>query len=256
MKKLELFANQVLDECSSTNDLAKELAEAGYSHGTWVSAKTQNFGRGRSGRKWESIEGNLFLSLIVRIQERALWSWVPLTAAVAVCRCLRDEFQDLDIRIKWPNDIWIEGAKLGGILCEGSGSQSSSFIVIGLGLNCVDSPKNVEQLTVDLTSARGGLQTYADQIRSSLISSLLEEIHSLVQHGPKREAEFYEKWAVLSQGTEVQWTSFSDSSIQSGVVQGLGSAGELKVVKESNQIVSLFAEDIKLKSSGHSESSR
>ena len=247
MKNLELFANRVLDQCSSTNDLAKELAANAFPHGTWVSTRAQDSGRGRSGRKWASLDGNLFLSVITRIQEKALWSWVPLAAAVAVCHRIREEFQGLDVLIKWPNDLWLKGGKLGGILCEGSGTQSASFIVIGLGLNCVKSPQNLDQTAMDLTSARGGILTHADQIRSFMISSLLEEIQGLVQEGPKRVAEKYNRWAVLSQGTDVEWVSQPDLQTHSGVVQGLGSSGELRVLSENNRVVSLYAEDVKIK---------
>ena len=64
-------ANRVVERCVSTNDLARSLGEAGAPHGTWVSAKVQEAGRGRLGRKWESLEGNLFLSLIARLENKS-----------------------------------------------------------------------------------------------------------------------------------------------------------------------------------------
>jgi BirA family transcriptional regulator, biotin operon repressor / biotin---[acetyl-CoA-carboxylase] ligase len=60
------FANQLIEECASTNDLARELAEAGFPHGTWVAAKEQGRGRGRLGREWVGERGNLFLSVVLR----------------------------------------------------------------------------------------------------------------------------------------------------------------------------------------------
>src|SRR4051794_2063446 len=80
----EKFANCVLDRCSSTNDYARILGDRGYPHGTWVAVGIQEAGRGRLGRKWESLEGNLFLSLVVRLEPRALWSWVPLVSTMAL----------------------------------------------------------------------------------------------------------------------------------------------------------------------------
>lgn len=240
MKQLEAFANQVLNRCASTNDIAKELGNSGCPHGTWVSTQIQESGRGRVARKWESIEGNLFLSVIVRVSNKSLWSWIPLTAAVAFARCLRTMYQELEIQIKWPNDLWLQGGKLGGILCEGSGIHSESFIVIGLGLNCIASPQIPDQPTRDLTSTRGGKITHADQVRMPLIKTLLEEIQQLVQNGPVSVETPYNEWAVFQRGTPVEWNS------QSGIVQGLGPVGDLRVSVKGGSTVSLFAEDVSL----------
>jgi BirA family biotin operon repressor/biotin-[acetyl-CoA-carboxylase] ligase len=60
------FANQLIEECESTNNLARELAEGGFPHGTWVAAKEQSGGRGRLGRQWVGERGNLFLSVVLR----------------------------------------------------------------------------------------------------------------------------------------------------------------------------------------------
>jgi BirA family biotin operon repressor/biotin-[acetyl-CoA-carboxylase] ligase len=76
----------IVDRCSSTNDLARKLGEQGQPHGTWVSARVQEAGRGRLGRVWQGIEGNLFLSIVCRVGPPAIWTWVPLASAVGVAR--------------------------------------------------------------------------------------------------------------------------------------------------------------------------
>lgn len=237
----EQVANQVLDRCHSTNDIAKELGLNGFPHGTWVSSKVQDSGRGRSGRKWESEEGNLFLSWIVRIPDQQLWSWVPLTTAVAVSRCLRKLFPGLDIQIKWPNDLWLQGGKLGGILCEGFGFQSDPFIVIGLGLNCLWAPRIQDQSVSCLAAVRGGQQASPDAIRPSLIQAVLEEIQQLVRNGPARGAAHYQEWAVFQAGMEVEWNSHF------GKVQGLGPSGELRILVADGSIANVFAEDVQIR---------
>ena len=136
-----MIANQVIESCESTNDLARELGEAGYPHGTWISARQQSRGRGRLGRQWQSIEGNLFLSIIVRPEMRELWTWVPMATAIAIAEALRSLFPELPVQVKWPNDLWVHGKKLGGILCEAVGGRADSFIVIGIGLNCAVAPE-------------------------------------------------------------------------------------------------------------------
>lgn len=242
-------ANQVLDQCDSTNTVAKELAEAGFPHGTWVSSRVQNLGRGRLGREWKSLEGNLFLSLIATVEKKTLWSWIPLTTAVGTVRLLRRLYPDLDIRVKWPNDIWLRSAKLGGILCEASPFSTPPYIIIGLGLNCAHSPEGLDQEAIDLTQAQGGRLITADHVREKVISSILDEIDRLELNGPQTIIESYASWAAYPAGTEVKWTASQSSNQEeySGTIQGLGPSGELQVTTSQNETVSLFAEDIKIK---------
>ena len=190
MNNTNLPFNQTVESCSSTNDLAKQLAEQEYPHGTWISARFQEQGRGRLGRKWESVPGNLYLSYVIRDVPNATWTWVPLTIASAAVRFLRERFPTLDIRLKWPNDVWIQGAKLAGVLCEGSFRGEQSFIVAGLGLNCVGSPSFLDRETTSLSAVTQRLIS-ADDIRTPIRAVILEEVEYLKLKGPDRVQEFY-----------------------------------------------------------------
>ncbi len=242
------YANQVIDRCRSTNDLVKELAEKGYPHGTWVSARAQEAGRGRLGRKWSSIEGNLFLSYLTRIEPRERWSWIPLTTAVATVRCLAGLFPEISLRIKWPNDLWVSyrgaDAKLGGILCEGT-SSSHPYIVVGIGLNCRQAPdsQTVGQQAADLTSCLGGRAIHADDVRAPLIESLNDSFGRLATDGKEWVAQEYEKWNLFSPGTEVAWGS---PQLKATVV-GLGDSGELIVRNSAGEVRGLFSEELSVR---------
>jgi BirA family biotin operon repressor/biotin-[acetyl-CoA-carboxylase] ligase len=240
--------NSVIDECESTNDLAKKLAEAGAPHGTWISTRRQLAGRGRLGRKWETIEGNLFLSIIARMAPSESWSWVPMATAIAIAETLREFNPKLDVKIKWPNDLWIEGAKLGGILCEATGTKSDSFIVIGIGLNCVRAPEGLDQKTTSLTeylSTRGPrVEVTADDIRMPLISSVLGIMGDLQSQGPSALLQRYNAHAALASGTAIEWTA--DGRTHAGVVNGVGPSGEL-LVHENGVAQKLYAEDVKVR---------
>ncbi len=240
MEPAGYIANQVWDECESTNDLARQAGEAGAPHGTWISARRQTAGRGRIGRQWQTIEGNLFLSVIARIESKACWTWVPLTAAVGVARALA-HVAPAPINIKWPNDLWVEGAKLGGILCEAIGSRDGSFIIIGLGLNCFARPELAEQLTADL----GGV--HADSIRSQVVDGILGALSELTagESGPRAMALEYEKRAAFPRGTRIQWQDPRTELQQHGEVEGLGKSGELLVQVAERGVVPLYAEDIR-----------
>lgn len=118
----------------STNERAKQLAGAGAPHGTLVTADEQTAGRGRQGRSWTGPAGSgVLMSLVVRGPSELL----PLAAAVAVC----DACEPLPCRIKWPNDVWIEGRKLAGILVEGRPQEG--WAVLGIGLNVTASPPDL-----------------------------------------------------------------------------------------------------------------
>jgi biotin-[acetyl-CoA-carboxylase] ligase BirA-like protein len=267
-------ANQVIARCGSTNDLARELGERGAPHGTWVSAREQEKGRGRLGRQWQSLEGNLFLSLVARIEDKSRWTWVPLATAVAAARMIeaREPALGSRLRIKWPNDLWLvpegsrpgaAGAKLGGVLCEAVGNRSGSFIVIGLGLNCAHAPPGLDQETISLSEALGREVT-ADDVRDSMIQSLLRTLDELAQEsvGSAGIVRDYERLAAFPQSAEVEWASPSPSpspgssaadraaagAPQRGRVLGLGPMGELVVTTAGGEELKLYAEDVKVRS--------
>lgn len=127
----------------STNSEALRRAGNGASHGTVVSADTQTAGRGRGGRTFISPRGGLYFSVIIRpkisIQDLAL---ITLAAGVGVCRGLSPYTSSL-IQLKWPNDLFIEGKKLGGILTEAgpmTGGTGPEYLVVGVGINMQTNP--------------------------------------------------------------------------------------------------------------------
>jgi BirA family biotin operon repressor/biotin-[acetyl-CoA-carboxylase] ligase len=249
MSSVLKLANSIIEECESTNDLAKQLAEGGAPHGTWISARRQCKGRGRLGRKWESLEGGLFLSIIARMAPSESLSWVPMATAIAVAECLREFNPALEVQIKWPNDLWLDDRKLGGILCEATGTRASSFIVIGIGLNCLRAPEGLDQETTSLTdflSRKGNrIEVNADEIRMALISSILEVLDNLQSEGPVRLLERYQRYAVLKAGTSIEW--ITDGKSHSGIVEGMGLSGELLVRQDGAASVKLYAEDVKVR---------
>ena len=122
----------------STNARARELVEAGAPHGTVVTAAEQTAGRGRQGRTWTAPPGKALLySAILRpLDERHLL--LPLAVPLAVCATAEELAPSIECRIKWPNDIWLEGRKLAGVLIEAK--PQDGWAVIGIGLNLSIAP--------------------------------------------------------------------------------------------------------------------
>lgn len=117
----------------STNARARELVEAGAPHGTVVTAADQSAGRGRQGRTWTALPNKALLySAILRpLNERHLL--LPLSVPLAVCDAAEELEPSIECQVKWPNDIWVEGRKLAGVLIEAK--PQDAWAVIGVGLN-------------------------------------------------------------------------------------------------------------------------
>jgi len=125
-----------VEEVTSTNDLALLLAAKGAPEGWVVSAERQTRGRGRQGKSWESAPGGLWTSVILRpsspASEAVLFTLIgTLAAAEAIQLCT-----DLRPQVHWPNDLFLQGKKLGGVLCEMRGVEGRiAFLVMGIGIN-------------------------------------------------------------------------------------------------------------------------
>lgn len=236
---------ELLDTAASTNDLAKIRGALGPDeapHGSWISARVQTAGRGRMGRSWHSEVGNLFLSVILRPSETRHWTWIPLLGAVGVVELLSSgRFGSWDpsrFSIKWPNDLWLDGKKLGGILCEAVSSASGhSFVVLGLGLNAVAAPEGLDQPTASLEDS--GL---SDRLREPLAEWIASAVHRLDREGPGFLSQAYGRWAAFPFGSQIEWSS--GGTRHQGVVEGLGASGELLVRVGDGESRALFAEEV------------
>jgi BirA family transcriptional regulator, biotin operon repressor / biotin---[acetyl-CoA-carboxylase] ligase len=140
------FQLRTFEAIGSTNDAALDLVAAGASaNRTWIVAHAQTKGRGRHGRQWQSPPGNLYSSLLLidEVTPRAA-PQLGFVAGVALARALRRLSPDGSrIRLKWPNDILLDDAKLAGILAEGRALAQGYAAVIGLGVNCKSCPPDL-----------------------------------------------------------------------------------------------------------------
>ena len=142
------YAVASFDEIDSTNEEARRRAALGERGPMWIWAKHQTAGRGRRGRAWESPDGNLMATLLiapgVSAPEAARLSFVTALAVhdfVAACA------PRAVVRVKWPNDVLIDGKKVAGILLESSGDagvDALPWLAIGVGVNLVHPPAEAQ----------------------------------------------------------------------------------------------------------------
>jgi BirA family biotin operon repressor/biotin-[acetyl-CoA-carboxylase] ligase len=141
------FVLQAHDRLASTNDEAARLAAGGAPAGLVVTAAEQSRGRGRHGRSWASPRGNLYASVVLRPDcAMTAAAQLSLVAGLALGEALaRLGPTDLDLALKWPNDVLIGGAKTAGVLLEGASDAAgrAAWVVIGTGVNLASCPDDV-----------------------------------------------------------------------------------------------------------------
>lgn len=141
------------ERIGSTSDEAKRLAAEGAPHGTVVHADEQVAGRGRLGRTWFSPAGNLYLSVILRLDvppERG--GELSFLAALAVSDAVNGLLpKQVRATLKWPNDVLVQEGKIAGILVE----QIGEVRILGMGLNIIEAPRNAPYKTATLVGAGG-----------------------------------------------------------------------------------------------------
>jgi BirA family transcriptional regulator, biotin operon repressor / biotin---[acetyl-CoA-carboxylase] ligase len=203
----------------STNARARELAMDGAAHGTLVTAGEQTAGRGRSGRTWWAAPGGaVLMSLVLRgLDERH--AMVPLAAAVAACEAC-EAHAPVDCAIKWPNDIWIDGRKLAGILVEGRPQEG--WAVLGIGLNVAtgehELPEDLRTIATSLAIATSGRPPAVEAVLTELLERLAVRLdapaHEILGAWRARDALM---------GTTVRW------QLGEGRAAGIDDSGALLV---------------------------
>jgi BirA family biotin operon repressor/biotin-[acetyl-CoA-carboxylase] ligase len=219
------FPRLHLRATTSTNDRARELAAAGAPHGTLVTASEQSAGRGRQGRTWSAPAGHaLLLSLVLHDPPPLL----PLAAAVAVA-----DVAGQDARIKWPNDVQLDGRKVAGILAEGRPQEG--WAVLGIGLNVAvrieDLPPELHETAGTLGLAPADLEPTLERLLDALERSLALDAAALLDAYRARDA---------LRGSEVGWAGGR------GRAAGVDGAGRLVVELEGGGRTTLDAGEVHL----------
>jgi BirA family transcriptional regulator, biotin operon repressor / biotin---[acetyl-CoA-carboxylase] ligase len=167
---IRLIAYEAL---ASTNTEALALARRGEKNPLWVTAARQTAGRGRRGNAWISEPGNLYATLLIGEPSAAESApELSFVAALAVhdaiierAAALRDK-----LRLKWPNDLLYDGAKLAGILIEGDSLGARLMVAIGIGVNCLRHPTQTSLPATDLAAA--GAFVTADDLFCTLSATM------------------------------------------------------------------------------------
>jgi BirA family biotin operon repressor/biotin-[acetyl-CoA-carboxylase] ligase len=169
-----------LDVVASTQDEAHRLAAAGAPAGTAVVAARQTAGRGSRGRSWESPPGGLWLSLISRPPTGTGADLLSLRAGLGAAAALEGIRGLPTVELKWPNDVLLQGRKVGGILCEARWQGDAlAWVAVGVGLNVQNPPPASARLPgCRLADWRPDLSV------DEVLAAVLAELHGLDAGGP------------------------------------------------------------------------
>ena len=233
---------------SSTNDLARALANKGEPEGTVVLAEAQNRGRGKWNRRWVSPAGQgIWMSIILKPKLKPEdTARITLMAAVAVVKAL-ENYPGFSAGIKWPNDILLGDKKIAGILSEMETERETvKFIIVGIGLNTnLDLTALPEDLKDGVTSINQELTgPFSQEKLLNEIITRIELYYSLfIREGFSVIREEWQNYSVTL-GRQLEAICRGEKIF--GQAVGLSENGGLLLRGNSGVITELFGSDIRL----------
>lgn len=228
---------RIVEQTGSTN--ADLLADTTAVEGDWLVARRQSAGRGRQGRAWQSLDGNFAGSTLIVLRDSdPPPATLALAAGLALIEAVDAAAPDRAFQLKWPNDLMLGQAKVGGILLERTGNR----VVAGFGVNLAAAPVIADRPTADI----GGTvepRAFAPMLAASL-ARLLAAWRSAEQ------SAFIEAWQHRAHpvGTPISVHSAPGEQL-TGRFDGLASDGALRLRLDDGRIERVHAGDVTLANS-------
>jgi len=229
---------EIFDQIPSTNTYLVERALENVPSGTVCLAEQQTAGKGRRGRHWVSPYGsNIYLSILWRFQASPLTiSGLSLVIGIAVIRALKLHY-NINFQLKWPNDIYYQDKKLGGILVEVSGeSEGPCTAVVGLGLNMYlpeAQATSITQQWTDLTQITGQQQLQRNALVGILLNQLLPIIAEFEEVGI---SDYLDEWRQYDCLKDKPATLYIGDRKYWGIVQGIDDNGLLLLARPDGSV--------------------
>ncbi|WP_300378776.1 biotin--[acetyl-CoA-carboxylase] ligase [Henriciella sp.] len=228
----------------STNEEARRLAQADMYGPLWIASREQTAGRGRLGRQWTSPVGNLYCTAFFfepgGVQTATRY---PFAAGLAIADLCSQLVPEAAVRLKWPNDVRVDGAKLCGILVEaGQLAGQGGWVAAGMGLNVVTAPEGAGQETTSLARLGASSAVNAEFV--------LEALRPLFARRTSQAREDFpgllKDWEQVAEGLGQTVTSGKGEKAVRGIFKGLSPDGGLQLELPDGSAHTIRAGDVEL----------
>ncbi len=233
-----------LEMIDSTNEEAKRRASAGGFSDQWIAAHQQTAGRGRAGRAWVSPSGNLYTT--------ALFKWsgsvaeatrIPFAAALGVSDTVEQFAPDARPKLKWPNDVRCDGAKISGILIEtGEAGGHGRWIAAGIGINVAHAPDVPEQATTSIADLRGDLLVDPQAVLEALRAAFSARLTEVTEGFARTRLAWLERADGLGETVRIK----CDDAMVEGVFKDMDADGALLLQLQDGTIRTIRTGDVHL----------
>ena len=227
---------ETFDEIDSTVLEARRRAERGELGPVWLVAKRQTAGRGRRGRAWASLDGNLLATLLFTTHRPpADIALLGFATGVAIAEAIDATIGAGSATLKWPNDVFIDGAKAAGIMLDsGSLGAGGTWVALAFGVNLAAAPENIDQPTISLRAALP-----PDALAPQPLAFLARVRPRLESWAARMESEGFEPlrrvWLQRAHGLgQAARVVQGDQTIE-GRIAGLSPRGELELDTEAGR---------------------
>ena len=238
------------EEIDSTQNFAQQIALDEKENGTIVIAEKQTAGKGRLDRKWTSPKGGIWFSLIVHPKfDVSTSTLIPIAGAVALARSIKS-ILNIDVTVKWPNDITLNRKKVAGMLVDASFQANNiDYLILGIGINFdIDSKKLEKRLAKSPNFY--GVESLRKKDDSTPPKSLLKEFlirfeKILTQLNKGEKSKIVKEWMKMAEKPGKNITVNTSNGKISGISKGIDNDGALKL-KTSYGIEKIFVGDVVL----------
>ena len=251
--KTEVIGKRVyyFEEIDSTQDFAEQIASDKREDGTIIIAERQTSGKGRLSRKWMSPKGGIWFSLIIHPKfDVSSSTLVPIASAVALSKSIKSVL-GVETKVKWPNDITMNGKKVAGMLVDASFQANNiDYLILGIGINFDIDTKKLEKRLSKTPNFYGinSLRKKDDKTPPKLLVkeflSQLEKNLSQLDNGEK--SKIIKEWTKRAVGIGKKITINTSDGKISGISRGIDNDGALKL-KTPKEMKKIFVGDVVLK---------
>lgn len=242
------------DEVPSTNLIALEFGEQGTPDGTVIQALQQTGGRGRLGRSFCSPPGGLYFSLVLRPKNFS--SHLPLLtlAAGVFCSTLIEKISGENVKLKWPNDIYLANRKLGGILTEAAPysyrAGTIPFLVVGIGLNINTRIELFDDSLRDTVISLYSVQKRVYDL-DALMSDIAVQLRQYVHDSPGYQNEILAEWKMRDylSGKPISWQKAAAEKMIHGTGAGILEDGRYVLRTEEGRDLPIIGGELRVNKS-------